>query len=1077
MALIYCCALLTLTIAPCYGKRSTLVLLAHLDPYLQFPTKLTQNLTGSESLIWSPDGTRIAFVSQRDDNYDVYVVDANGGLPINLTQRRSIDWSPVWSPDGRRIAFESWRDGKGEIYVVGADGGVPANLTRHFARDGGPAWSPDGTRIAFESWRDGNGEIYVVDADGGNLLNLTRDPGPDESPVWSPDGRRIAFVSRRAGNGEIYVVDADGGNLTNLTSNPSNDWSPVWSPDGRRIAFTANRAGNGDIYVVDADGGNLTNLTPSPSNDWSPVWSPDGTRILHLRSEYRRIYVMDADGRNPADLGRGASPVWSPDGTRIAFVSERDDNIYAAEFVVPTWGALDTSVPHKFGYQWVGAVSEWTLIVHNPASAADTLRVEAVEVAPPYGVSMESFDLAPGGRQPLVVTYAPTQPGFSAQTLVLRSNAPEARIRLWGTAVPTAAKMTLSTSASFYDFGTVFARAGEAWTLEVGNTGRDTLRVEVITGLPFTAEPMAFTVPQGGRQAVRVLYHPLAAGRHLRPLALRSNDPNRPQVTISLRGQALDEQPEMRLDASGSYHFGAQRVGSVSAWTFTVSNAASAADTLRVSAVRVLAPFGVAERSFKVAPGGRHPVAVFYSPTALGTFAETLVIVSNDLHTPRYKLRLQGTTDRGPPHTELVLGIPVSLTPDLGKDSLFSWSPDGGRLAFVSARAGNEEIYTVDVNGDHLFNVTQHPAQDSSPAWSPDGGRLAFVSARAGNEEIYTVDVNGDHLFNVTQHPAQDSSPAWSPDGGRLAFISEHDGNRGLYVINADGDHRANLTQRPAWNDSPAWSPDGTRLAFQAYRYSAWDIYVVKAKGGSLTNLTQHGHYDGSPAWSPDGSRLAFRSRRDGNGEIYCMDADGGTLINLTRHPSDDRLPAWSPDGRYIAFVSDRSYRTNIHLVDAYAGLHITRLPWPAWPAAPAWSPDGTRIAFLADRDGVPKLSVVAVEWVGLPTSVEDAFAPPPPERFVLHPNAPNPFNPTTRIRYDVPQAAAVELVIYDMLGQRVIQLVGEAQSGGQHAVVWDGQDGSGRPVASGVYVYRLRVRPLAGGLPQTQTRRMVLLR
>ena len=145
--------------------------------------------------------------------------------------------------------------------------------------------------------------------------------------------------------------------------------------------------------------------------------------------------------------------------------------------------ALDASVPHDFGHQWVGAVAEWPFILHNAASAADTLRVEAVEVAPPYGVSMESFKLAPSGSQQVLVTYAPTQPGFFAQTLVLRSNDPDspATIRLWGTAVSRAAKMILSASASFYNFGTVFARADEAWTLEVGNTGPDTLWVEVRT--------------------------------------------------------------------------------------------------------------------------------------------------------------------------------------------------------------------------------------------------------------------------------------------------------------------------------------------------------------------------------------------------------------------------------------------------------------------------------------------------------------------------------------------------------------------------------------------------------------------
>ena len=708
----------------------------------------------------------------------------------------------------------------------------------------------------------------------------------------------------------------------------------------------------------------------------------------------------------------------------------------------------------------------------------------------PRKLHFDSFALALDDSQPVVVTYAPTQPGFFEQTLVLRSNAPDspARIRLQGTAVPITAKMTLSTHASFYDFGTVFARTDGAWTLKVGNTGSDTLCVEVSTGLPFTAEPTAFAVAQGGVQAVRVLYHPLAAGRHIRPLAIRSNDPDQPQVIISLRGQALDEQPAMHLDASDSYHFGEQRVGSETEWTFTVHNAASAADTVRVSA-----PFGVSGQSFKVAPGGSQPVTVFYSPTALGPFEEVLVIVSNDPHTPRQELRLQGTTDRGPPQVEVVLGTPRQLAQHLASYSSPVWSPNSRRLAFASGRGVNSDIYAIDPDGKNLTNLTHHPAADTSPVWSPDGMRLAFVSDRAGNKDIYAVDTDGQNLINLTQNQAMDRSPVWSPDGTRIAFVSEHDDTKALYAVDADGHNLTNLTPGPAWNDSPAWSPASTRLAFQAYRYGTWDIYVVDAAGGNLTRLTQRGYND-TPVWSPAGRRLAFVSHYgiieqegigyqhfvspgDDNGEIYCMDADGGTLINLTRHPSDDRLPAWSPDGSHIAFVSDRNYGRHIYLVDAYAGLHLTRLPWPAWEAAPAWSPDGSRIAFLADRDGTPKLSVVAVELVDPARTSVATAALPTPERFVLRPNAPNPFNATTLIRYGLPQAAAVELVLYDILGQRVVHLVDKPQSGGQYGVVWDGRDGSGRPVASGVYVYRLQVRPLGGGPPQTQTRRMVLLR
>ena len=234
---------------------------------------------------------QIAFMSQRDGNAEIYVMDTDGGNQRRLTNNRHDDWNPSWSPDGKRIVFFSNRDGHvidgrptTEIYVMDADGGNQQNLTNHPGDDHSPSWSPDGKQIAFSSFRrdrDGNlphFDIYVMDTDGGNQQRLTNNRKNDWNPSWSPDGKQIAFESDRKGdlqNFEIYVMDADGQNLQNLTNNRVDDGSPSWSPDGKRIAFASDRSGNFrsyEIYVIDADGQNLQNLTNHPHNDFSPVW-------------------------------------------------------------------------------------------------------------------------------------------------------------------------------------------------------------------------------------------------------------------------------------------------------------------------------------------------------------------------------------------------------------------------------------------------------------------------------------------------------------------------------------------------------------------------------------------------------------------------------------------------------------------------------------------------------------------------------------------------------------------------------------------------------------------------------------
>ena len=279
---------------------------------------------------------QITFVSDRDGNSEIYVMDAHGGNPKNLTNNPNNDRYPAWSPDGKRIAFASDRDSlrndllsPNDIYVMDADGGNQQRLTENPNNDWYPSWSPDGKRIAFVSDREGrsNFEIYVIDADGGNEQRLTENRRDDMHPSWSPDGKRIVFGARREGHfenkfaitNEIYVMDTDGRNQRRLTENLFNDWYPSWSPDSKRIAFASDRKGdlqNFEIYVMDADGGNQRRLTNNRHQDWYPSWSPDGKRIAFssAREGNFEIYVIDAAGRNPQNLTNNphndSNPAW-----------------------------------------------------------------------------------------------------------------------------------------------------------------------------------------------------------------------------------------------------------------------------------------------------------------------------------------------------------------------------------------------------------------------------------------------------------------------------------------------------------------------------------------------------------------------------------------------------------------------------------------------------------------------------------------------------------------------------------------------------------------------------------------------
>jgi len=173
---------------------------------------------------------RIAFASDRDGDYDIYAMNPDGSNVVQLTQGPGENMGGSWSPDGSKIAFLSTRDGgAAEIYVMQANGGNPVRLTTNRLAEGGRiAWSPDGSKIAFYASSNADLDIYVMDADGGNVTRLTEGPSHDRSPTWSPDGRRIAFTSDRDGDDEVYIMNADGTGPVRLTTSAAPDVLDAW---------------------------------------------------------------------------------------------------------------------------------------------------------------------------------------------------------------------------------------------------------------------------------------------------------------------------------------------------------------------------------------------------------------------------------------------------------------------------------------------------------------------------------------------------------------------------------------------------------------------------------------------------------------------------------------------------------------------------------------------------------------------------------------------------------------------------------------------------------------------------------
>jgi tol-pal system beta propeller repeat protein TolB len=272
-----------------------------------------------------PPGRDIAYVSQGIGfRSDIFVLSGDAASDSNITLYTAYDFWPSWSPDGSQIAFESNRDDslKTEVYVVTLVTSAVMQLTFDTGFvDGQPAWSPLGDRIAFASDRDSAGtDIYLMDVNGQNIVRLTTDPGNDAQPTWSPTGDRIAFVSDRRGGGgtDVYVMDTLGNNVVNVTNNAAVDLAPAWSPDGLKIAFHSNSDPAGfAVWVIDTTGANPLKISPTNPPCELPSWTPDGLRIAYDCDG--DIYIASPDGTNRQRITRTTNvqrlesmPRWKP---------------------------------------------------------------------------------------------------------------------------------------------------------------------------------------------------------------------------------------------------------------------------------------------------------------------------------------------------------------------------------------------------------------------------------------------------------------------------------------------------------------------------------------------------------------------------------------------------------------------------------------------------------------------------------------------------------------------------------------------------------------------------------------------
>jgi Tol biopolymer transport system component len=1046
------------------------------------------------------ENSRIAFVTNRDGNDEIYLMRVDGSDLANLTNDPSTDVDPAWSPDGDRIAFASDRDGAFDIYVMDRDGGNLARLTYTDHMDVHPSWSRHGDRIMFSSDRFQAGPtIYTMDSDGSNQTRIAESVKGDSSPAWSPDISKAALVRPGGGVGQVLTIERMGHLYTDVLRTeigPGTDVS--WAPNALTMAFARFENDSYNIWVRDYDGSRQ--LLASPTDDREPAWSPDSHRIAFVRET--ALYIVDVDTNTVTPIATGAASVravaWSPwldlpedplSRTRIAYIGWTDAN-GSGLHIIDADGTND---------RWIVRHAS------QPTWSPDGTRIAfSASYVPPVGgetLNDEIWLIDVDGTDPVRLTVDPargpddTWPTWSPDGTQIAfvsdrdGNEEIYRIGVDGTGLVRLTATTATDLApSWSPDGERLLFVSDGLLLSMRVDGSDVRRL----GPWWSAGAPAWS-PDGSSVALSTRQ----SGRSEEIWIASADGLSYRRLTDNAR-TTDDEDPVWSPDGR-KLAFVSDRDNGNSGTVYTMR--ADGSHPVRLAANISHGPRSVSWSPFLGPDAARITILNPAGGESLWHTTKSVTFdVDIDLHAGGWRWRVNAPFASGGPLAgnagdntrqatirNLVPGKSYTIRTALVDDAGLLLSANGTDSITVTVAPVPIVAVTSPTQGQSLPPGTREiplsvDIQHHGAHWHWRLNEAFAASGLAGGNHVdagaestiaglrdgvtYTVHAALVHDDHTLLEPVITASSTFTT--GDPSYITETVLPQGLslFALPLDaqrmtfGAHELDLTKRDGGLTAFDLLGVGSTICVRMEQGSMQAVvgrdseplfgtdFAIEPARGYVVNMPEETVV--TIEGPPFGSRLGAPARASdvGGGWAFVV---AGRLADSLHIPSGTRLRLRSGERSVIATV-DPTGSFITAFVDSRADDAVVSADTPLF--VDALTPDGYPIG------GVRPIRVTGAE-------LRDAFKLVTldlrPTRARLLPNYPNPFNPETWIPFELAEAGRVGLRIYDLSGSLVRSIDLGTREPGYYVIPtdaarWDGRNDAGEAVGSGVYVSELRV-------------------